>query len=372
MIRVILNGHDWVTAPPRPRGGCGRRPDCDPVIAPLFAKDLAVAMDGNAQDQSAALPAGEDVRGLPRVPRAGRAVPRLRRGGGRARAVRLIRAIRDSDHAAVEEAVLRLSRSRRLFAPLALGIGAFAMLFEGVKLLFTNWRLTLIQMLPAMWIWVAMLDLKAHVLYGKSLHVLSGPVRIPIVAAIAAITAACFFLNAVFAFAVANPGPPVIRPAFTRARSNLKVILGSGAAVGVCLGLSTGVFVRWGLWWFAISLSVVIAVMMVCYVAVPARLIGLKTTRSKRDKLTAAVVGGAIGAVVCAPPYVLGRIGLLMLGSRTLFIPGVIVFAFALTLEAGATSAVKAVKMTAKLISGRPQGAGHEALPGDAAHPDGD
>jgi hypothetical protein len=36
-----------------------------------------------------------------------------------------------------------------------------------VKLLFTNWRLTLVQILPAMWIWAAMLDLKAHALHGK-------------------------------------------------------------------------------------------------------------------------------------------------------------------------------------------------------------
>ena len=41
----------------------------------------------------------------------------------------------------------------------------------------------------------------------------------------------------------------------------------------------------------------------------------MKTTFSKRDKITASVVGGAIGAAVCTPPYVLGRVGLLMLGS---------------------------------------------------------
>ena len=49
------------------------------------------------------------------------------------------------------------------------------MLFDGVKLLLTNWRLTLIQVLPAMWIWAAMFDLKVHVLHGKSFHVLTGP-----------------------------------------------------------------------------------------------------------------------------------------------------------------------------------------------------
>jgi len=285
-----------------------------------------------------------------------------------ARARRLARAIRDSDEAAVEEAVLRLSRSRRLFAPFALAVGAFVMLFEGLKLLFSNWRLTLIQLLPAMWIWAAMYDLKAHVFYGKTYHVVQGAARIPIVLAITAITMASFFLNAVFAFAIAQPGRPLIRPAFRQARSHLAVILGSGAVVGLCLGLSTGVLLRWGLWWFAVSLSIVIAVMMVAYVAVPSRLIGVKPTHSRRDKLAAAAVGGAIGAVVCTPPYLLGRIGLLMLGTRALFIPGLVVFLTGLTLQAGTTSAVKAIKMGAKLISGRPSAAG-QPLPSRSGPP---
>jgi hypothetical protein len=291
------------------------------------------------------------------------AAPERKLAAVAARARWLVQVIRDSDDAAVEEAVLRLSRSRRLFAPFALAVGAVVMLFEGLKLLFSNWRLTLIQLLPAMWIWAAMYDLKVHVFYGKSYHVVQGAARIPIVLAITAITMASFFLNAVFAFAIAQPGPPLIRPAFRQARSHLAVVLGSGAVVGLCLGLSTGVFIRWGLWWFALSLSIVIAVMMVAYVAVPSRLIGVKPTHSRRDKLAAAAVGGAIGAVVCTPPYLLGRIGLLMLASRALFIPGIIVFLIGLTLQAGTTSAVKAVKMGAKLITGRPPVAGGSSPP---------
>ncbi len=231
------------------------------------------------------------------------------------------------------------------------------MLFDGVKLLFTNWRLTLVQVLPAMWIWAAMFDLKAHVLHGKSFHVLTGPVVIPIVLAVAAITAASFFLNAVFAFAIASDGPPVIRPAFTQARAHLAVVLGWGATVGLGLGLATVVVSRWGRPWFGLSLGIIVAVMMVCYVAVPARLVGVKATSSKRDKLAAGAVGGVIGAVVCTPPYVLGRVGLLMLGSHTLFIFGCVVLSIGLILQAGSTGAVKAVKMSVKLGSGNRQGA---------------
>ena len=270
------------------------------------------------------------------------------------RLMRLVRAVREGDEAIVEELVLRASRSRRALAPLAFVVGGLAMLFSGVKLLLSNWRLTLVQVLPAMWIWVAMFDLKAHVLHGKSFHVLRGAVLIPIVLAIVAITAASFFLNAVFAFAIFHSNGPKVRPAVAQARSHLVPILGWGAAVGLLLGLSTTVVTRWERPWFAISLSAVIGLMMVCYVAVPSRLIGVAPKSSRRDKLTASAVGGALGALVCTPPYVLARVGVLMLGSRALFIPGILVLTTGATLQAGATAAVKAVKMGAKLVAPGP------------------
>ena len=320
-----------------------------------------VAIEENAAEPPAVSSSDGHFSGESAAPGTGREVPLPQRAARRTRTgrlKRLISAVRDGDQAALEEWVLRLSRSRRWLAPLALAVGALVMLFDGVKLLFTNWRLTLIQVLPAMWIWAAMFDLKAHVLHGKSFHVLLGPVLIPIVLAISAITAASFFLNAVFAFAIASKGAPAIRPAFAQARSHLAVVIGWGATVGFALGLATMVTSRWGVRWFALSLGIVVAVMMVCYVAVPARLIGIKTTHSRRDKLTATAVGGAIGAVVCAPPYILGRVGLIMVGSHTFFILGWVLLAIGLTLQAGATGAVKTVKMSAKLVSGNQQAAG--------------
>ena len=264
----------------------------------------------------------------------------------------LVAAIREGDEAMVEAAVLRMSRSHRWLAPLALAVGALEMLFQGVKLVFSNWRLSVVQILPAMWIWLAMLDLKAHALHGRSFHALRGPIVIPLVLAVAAITAAAFFLNAVFAFAIAGTGPPEVRAGFAGARRHLRVVLGSGAFVGLLLGLSTIIVTRWGRPWFALSLGVVVGVLMVCYVAVPSSLIGIKPTISRRDKLTASAVSGALGAAVSTPPYLLGRVGILMLGSHALFIPGLFVVAVGFTLQAGATGAVKAVKLSAHLVAG--------------------
>ena len=170
-----------------------------------------------------------------------------------------------------------LSQSRRLFAPLAFTVGAFAMLFDGLKLLLTNWRLMLVQVLPAVWIWLAMFDLRARVLHGKSFPDLRGAVLIPIGLAIVAITVACFFFNAVFAFAITDAKRcPRSAPPTLKAPPEVRPILLWGAAVGVTARSGDTVAPRWGKPWFALCLGVVIGMMMVCYVAVPARLIGVK------------------------------------------------------------------------------------------------
>jgi hypothetical protein len=268
----------------------------------------------------------------------------------------LVRAIQENDEARIEEAILRLSESRRVFAPLGFAVGAFVMLFSGLRLLVTNWRLTLVQLLPAIWIWVAMFDLKAHVLHGKSVTVLRGPVLIPIVLLIVAITIASFFLNAVFAFAVSRPGRPEVRPAVAQARQHVRPIVASGAVVGALLAFSTMIVTRWGRPWFTISLGIVVGVMMVCYVAVPSRLIGVKPPKqSRRDKLSGAAVGGALSVTVCTPPYLLGRLGILALGSSAVvvFILGLFAVSVGVTLQAGATGAVRAIKMSATLTAAR-------------------
>jgi hypothetical protein len=269
----------------------------------------------------------------------------------------LLRAIRENDEAAVEAAVLSLSRSRRIFAPLVFAIGAFVMLFQGLRLLFSNWRLTLIQVLPAMWIWLALLDLKAHTFKGKEFHTWHGSVELLLVVAIALVNTACSYLNAVFAFAISQSGSPRIRPAFTLARRHLGVILPFGLVVGLALGVSAIVVPRWGHPWFALSLGIVVGVMMLTYITVPARIVGVKPVGSRRDKLAAGVIAGTLGALVCTPAYVIGRIGILLLGSsHVLFALGVVLLVVGFTLEAGATGAVKAIKMSAKLAAGKAAG----------------
>jgi hypothetical protein len=255
----------------------------------------------------------------------------------------------ESDDEVVVERLLAFSSRHRAFAPLALMTGAFAMLLHGIRLLFTNWRLTLVQALPALWLWLAMVDLKTHVLHGRSLHVIRGPVLIPIWLAIIALTAAALFLNAVFAYAIKRAPRPEIRPAIADARGQLGLVLAWGAVIGSLLAFATTIATRWGRPWFALCLGVVVGVMMISYLAVPARVLGGKPAYSRRDKIASGVLGGLLSATVCTPAYLLGRVAILLLGS--LLVPGVMLLVIAATLQAGATGAVSAIKMTASLTA---------------------
>ena len=288
---------------------------------------------------------------------------------------RLIAAIRDNDDRQVEEAVLQLAGTRRIFAPLALAVGALVMLFNGLRLLVTNWRLMLVQALPAMWLWAVTVDLNAHVLHGKEFDMIRGPVVLVLFAVVVLITIAAFYLNAAFAFAISQPGSPDLRAGFGQARKHVRVVAGWGTGIGLALAVAMMLAPRWGLGWFALLLGIVLAVMMVCYVAVPARIVGMRTAKpagtarsGRKAKLAGAAVTGLFGAIVCTPPYAIARGGIVLLGSSALCPLGVALLVIGLMLEAGATGAVKAIKVSAKLLAGR-----HLEAPGGqaSAGPDG-
>ena len=65
---------------------------------------------------------------------------------------------------------------------------------------------------------------------------------------------------------------------------------------------------------------------------------------------------------MCTPPYAIARGGIVLLDSSALFPLGVALLIVGLMLEAGATGAVKAIKVSAKLLAGR-----YPETPGDRA-----
>jgi len=268
--------------------------------------------------------------------------------------VRSLMAALPQGEKAVVEAVEELSTSRRWLAPLALTLGGFAMLFDGLRLLFSNWRLIVIQLLPAMWVWLAMYDLRARVLRRTPKFHPDASQLVPIAIVIIAITALGFFLNAVFAFSIAGPPPPDISGGFAGARKQARPVLIAGAVVGAALAVATLLAVDWPRPWGTLTLGIVVAVLMICYVAVPARALGVKKSYKQQEKWTVTLVGSGVGFLVEAPAYLLGRLGILLLGVPGISIVGAVMVAVGIVLQIGATGAVRAVKLGSVLLASTP------------------
>jgi len=251
----------------------------------------------------------------------------------------------------VIEAVERLSHSRRALAPLALTAGAFAMLFDGLRVLASNWRLMVIEILPAAWIWIAMYDIRARLIHQHPVPQVGGFWLAVALVAITLITTVSFYLNGVFGFAVAD-SPPDLARGFAGAAASRWALLIPGLVVGAMLACSALLAPALPRPWPILSLGAVVGLMMVCYVAVPARAIGLRRNYKRTDKWVMTAISSTIGVIVMFPAYVLGRVGLLMIGSPLLRPFGIAAFAVAIVLEIGATGAVRAVKLGSALTAG--------------------
>ena len=264
---------------------------------------------------------------------------------------RLVRATAEVDPATMERAARQLGQSRRILTPLAWAAGTIVLLIRGVKLLILNWRLSLIQLVPAAWVWLAMWDLKRHLLHGQSFVQLHLAAQLAIAAAVVAVSIAAFWCNTVFAFAIDGPPPPRIAPAVRKARQARRMVAAWGLIVGSALAFATIVVPRIaGLWVFSLVLSVVLGVMLISFVAVPARIIGVKTQKlPPREALGRVAVSGTVSAVAMAPGFLLGRVGLILLGLQHLHILGFAMLSIGSALYAAGMSSVKAVKLTMKL-----------------------
>lgn len=269
----------------------------------------------------------------------------------------LIRAVAEVDPLAIESAARQLGESRRALAPVAWAAGTVVLLVQGVKLLILNWRLSLIQVVPAAWVWLATWDLKRHLLHGSSFAQLNFTERALLAVAVVVVTVAAFWCNTIFAFAIDAPPPPRIVPAARLARPYWPAVLSSGLILGGLLAFATVVVPRLGgVWLFTLVLGVCYAAMLISFVAVPARIIGAKRSQKLAPKQAVGRVaaGGALSAVAMGPGYLLGRLGLIFLGLHHLHILGFAMLSIGTALYAAGMSSVKAVKLTMKLGAGSP------------------
>ena len=255
-------------------------------------------------------------------------------------------AVRSTDPSRVEHAVSELSGRGRWLRPLVYAAGTIAIVFDGVRLLIQNWRLTLLQLAPAIWIWVMSWNLKTRALSNEDL----APEHVGIIAAGIIIAAqVTYWCNATFAFSLLQGARTNIRSAFREARPRWRFIGG--------LALLTG-SLQAAIWlllpashptWFWIALLVMFVVQIYLFVAIPMWLVGARKTGGRRDRAMQTVTTGVLSGVAATPGFLLNRIGLLLVGIGPVGAVGFGIVAIGAVLHATASSSVRVVKMSVKL-----------------------
>jgi len=194
------------------------------------------------------------------------------------------RAAADADPAEIESTARQLGESRRYLAPLAWAAGAIVLLIREIKLLILNWRLSLIELVPAVWVWLVMWDLKQHALRGEALRQLTAGGTLLLFAVSAVVSVASFWCNTAFAFGISDP-PPRIARAAQRARPYLTRIMRAGILTGAVLAIGAIVVPRIDATWLYLSaVGGLWALMLISFVAVPARILGVKSTSSRLSR----------------------------------------------------------------------------------------
>ena len=259
-------------------------------------------------------------------------------------------AVRSADPARVESALTDLAGRGRWLKPLAYAAGTVAVVFDGVLLLIRHWRLTLLQLIPAVWIWLMSWNLRNHVLANPAV---STTVSIAIAVGVLVAAQLAYWCNATFAYTMVQGDTPDIKVAYQEARPHWRLVGGmalltGGLQASIALVLSH-VEVRW-LW---VALLVMFVVQVYLFIAIPSWLLGVRKTGSRRERTIQSLTTGVLSGVAATPGFLLNRIGLLLLGTSAFWV-GVALVSIGAVLHVAASSSVRVVKLSVRLRPDQP------------------
>ena len=254
-------------------------------------------------------------------------------------------AVRSTDPASVESALTELGGRRRWLKPLAYAAGTVAVVFDGVLLLIRHWRLTLLQLLPAAWIWVMTWNLRHHAFANPDI---TTGISILVAVGVLLGAQAAYWCNATFAYTMVQGEATDFRAAFRDARAHWRFVGG--------LALLTG-GVQAGIWLLVphaepralgVALLVMFVVQVYLFIAIPSWLLGVRKAGTRRERAIQTMTTGVLSGVASTPGFLLNRIGLLLLGT-SFWIVGIAVVSISAVLHVTASSSVRVVKMSLRL-----------------------
>ena len=272
---------------------------------------------------------------------------------GRREATRLlevVRAVADTDPEQIETTARNLGRSRRYLAPIGWVAGMLVLVVRGLGLLLSNWRLLLIELVPATWVWLTMWDLHRQKLHNVPLQ---DPTltELLVAVAIASVTGiAALWCNSVFGFAITHDRPS-IRRAIEQLRPFRRRVVAAGFLMGAVVTLGFTVIPELKPQWLYYGfLGGMYGIMLTALVVLPAWVIGIPRKRfGPVETVQRWVTGWVLGAVAMGPGFIVARVGGLLLEVRGLEVLGYVMITVGAILYAAGLSCLKAITLSMKL-----------------------
>ena len=262
----------------------------------------------------------------------------------------LRRAAEASDPADIALLLQRAGAHHRFLLPLAFAGHTLASVVHGVLVIARNWRLMLIELIPAVWIGAITWNWRAHVSGRIELVEVHGTVAVAIAVFVVTVNLLAYWCNAVFAFTLSQDDRSDLSAAFRQARQRANVVNAWAISIGALHAYVAVFAVRWSIGGFAVAQGMIAIIQMYALVALPAALAGLRRQRKLpiRERLSAMAITAALTGLAVAPGFGLNRAGIVLIGLGLPLLGGT-VLTVAIILQVAATSSASAVKLAARL-----------------------
>jgi hypothetical protein len=267
----------------------------------------------------------------------------------------LRRAASANDPADIATLLQRAGGHHRFLLPLAFAGHTLESVAHGVLLIVRNWRLMLVELVPAVWIGAITWSWRAHVSGRIDLVEVHGPVAVAIAVFVVTVNLLAYWCNAVFAFTLSRHDRIDLSAAYRQARQRANVVNAWAISIGALHAYVAVFAVRWSIGGFAVALGAIAIIQMYALVALPAALAGLRRKQRlpMHERLSGLAITTALTGLAFAPGFGLNRAGVLLIGLG-LPVPGGIVLTVAIILQVAATSSAQAVKLAARLSTPPP------------------
>ena len=262
----------------------------------------------------------------------------------------MLAASADKDPQEVAELVRSYAQGRRLLVPLLYVGQTIDAVVRGVLLLVSNWRLLLLELVPALWMGAITWDWRSRTFGRLPLPDVYGLQAVVVATIVIATTFIAYWCNSVFAFTAVQPPPVDVKGAYASARLHTGRITRWALAVGTAHALVAVFITRTNVALYSIALGAVAMLQMYGLVALPVALVvrPAKEVLTRRERVARMALKGALSGVASTPGFLLNRLAILLfaLGAPwagvALLIPAVIFQA------AGAASA-RAVQLATRV-----------------------